>query len=97
MPFDATKIDFAAEHGKEFIFKLRNGKEIGVAGTLNGFEGLIRTLPIESLEFHTIGKHFCPWLRYLKQDKLANAFDKIDSRGEKLRQDLLNAIRLNRL
>ncbi|MCL4362665.1 MAG: hypothetical protein OH338_02875 [Candidatus Parvarchaeota archaeon] len=89
--------DIAAEPGKEFVFRLKDGKEVGRAGTLNGFEGLIRTLPIESLEFHNSGKHFSAWLRYLKQDRMANAFDRIDSKGERLRQELLEAIKLNRL
>ena len=89
--------DIAAEPGKEFVFRLKDGKEVGRAGTLNGFEGLIRTLPIESLEFHSEGKHFSAWLRYLKQDKVANAFDKINSKGEKLRQELLEAIKINKL
>ncbi len=88
--------DVSAESGKEFIFKLKDGKEVGKAGTLNGFESLIRNLPIESLEFHNAGKHFSAWLRYLKQDRMANAFDKINSKGERLRQDLLDAIKSNR-
>ncbi|MCL4398577.1 hypothetical protein M1137_02180 [Candidatus Parvarchaeota archaeon] len=96
-PNMSTGKDIAAEPGKEFVFKLKDGKEVGRAGTLNGFEGLIRTLPIESLEFHSSGKHFSAWLHYLKQDRLANAFDKIDSKGEKLRRDLLDAIKLNKL
>jgi hypothetical protein len=89
--------DIAAEPGKEFVFRLKDGKEVGRAGTLNGFEGLIRTLPVESLEFHNSGKHFSAWLRYLKQEKIANAFARIDSKGERLRQELLNAIKINRL
>lgn len=88
--------DIAAEPGKEFVFRLKDGKEVGRASTLNGFEGLIRTLPIESLEFHNAGKHFSAWLRYLKQDKIANAFDRINSNGERLRKELLEVIRLNR-
>ena len=89
--------DITAESGKEFVFRLKDGKEVGRAGTLNGFEGLIRTLPVESLEFHNAGKHFSAWLRYLKQDKIANAFDKINSKGEKLRQELLEAVKLYKL
>lgn len=89
--------DITAEPGKEFMFRLKDGKEVGRAGTLNGFESLIRTLPSDSLEFHNNGKHFSAWLRYLKQDKIANAFDRIDSKGELLRKDLLNAIKLNKL
>jgi hypothetical protein len=88
--------DIAADPGKEFVFKLKDGKEVGRAETLNGFESLLRTLPIDSLEFHNNGKHFSVWLRYLKQDGIAAAFDKINSKGERLRQDLIEAIKLNR-
>ena len=85
--------DTVAAPGREFIFKLKDGKEVGRAGTINGFESLVRVLPIESLEFHNGGKHFSIWLRYLKQDKLAKALDTIDSKGERLREDLLTAIK----
>jgi hypothetical protein len=89
----SNKIDISAEPGKEFVFKLRDGKEVGRAGTLNGFESLIRALPLESLEYHNEGKHFSGWLRYIRQNNLARAFDGIDSKGERLRLDLLEAIR----
>ncbi len=85
--------EFLAEPGKEFVFKLKDGKEVGRTGTINGFESLIRALPVQSLEFHNEGKHFSPWLRYMKQGRLAAAFNRIDSKGETLREELLSAIK----
>jgi hypothetical protein len=63
------RINVEAEPGKEFVFRLRDGKEVGRAGNINGFESLVRVLPIESLEYHSKEKHFSPWLIYIKQEK----------------------------
>lgn len=89
--------DIEAEPGKAFIFRLRDGKEVGRAQNMNGFESLVRVLPIESLEYHIGGKHFSAWLKYMKQETLARAFDGISSKGELLRRDLVDAIKKYRV
>lgn len=92
-PKPVIKSDPAAEPGKEFIFRLRNGREVGRARTLSQFASSVRTVPLESLEYHFGGKHFSPWLRYLKLNQLAASIEQLHSRGEKLRSDIEDLIR----
>lgn len=87
---DLSKI--VAEKGKEFIFRLQNGKEVARASSLMEFISKVKTVPIESLEYHAMNHHFSPWLRYLKQDKKANELDALKSKGERLRLDILNIL-----
>ncbi len=80
----------AVQPGKEFIFRTRDGKEVGRAASLSEFAGKIKTIPVESLDFHAEGKHFGPWIRDMKFNVLADSIDNLSSRGEKLRKDLIN-------
>ncbi len=82
--------------GKEFIFRLKNGIEVGKAASLQEFIEKIKTVPIESLDFHTKGKHFGPWLRDLRFGVLADSIDDLASTGEKLRHDLINLFNMLR-
>ncbi len=84
--------EVAAEPGKEFIFRLRNGTEVGRARTLGDFLSRLRTVPIESIEYHFNGRHFSPWLRYLKLNQLADSIEKLTSKGERLREDILEQV-----
>lgn len=86
------RLDPTADSGKEFIFRLRNGFEVARAKTLSEFAAKIKTIPIESVEYHFYGKHFSPWLRYLKLDQLADSIERLHSRGEQLRQDISDTI-----
>jgi hypothetical protein len=88
----ARKTDPIAESGKEFIFRLRNGTEIARAKSLSDFVAKIKTVPVESIEYHLYARHFSPWLRYLKMNGLADSLEHLNSRGEKLRQEILDLI-----
>ncbi len=88
----SNKTKYVAEKGKEFIFRLRNGVEVGRASSLEEFISKVRTLPIESIEYHAMNHHFSPWLRYLKLNSAADSIDKLTSKGEKLRQDIINTL-----
>lgn len=76
--------------GEEFVFRLRNGKEVARAASVKEFADKLKTVSAESLEFHTEGKHFGPWLRGLRFGMLADSVDNLKSKGEKLRHDLIN-------
>ncbi len=82
----------SASKGKEFIFRLRNGKEVGRAGNLAEFASKIRTVPLESIEYHFSGRQFTPWLNDLKQIKVAHEIEQIKLSGEKLRQSILDIL-----
>ncbi|MCL5009719.1 MAG: hypothetical protein M1433_01935 [Candidatus Parvarchaeota archaeon] len=79
-----------AQPGKEFIFRLSNGKEVARAVSVQEFASKLKSVPVESLEFHASGKHFGPWLRYMKLNVVADSVDSLTSKGEKLRHDLEN-------
>ena len=78
--------------GKEFIFRLKNGKEAGRAKTLADFASMIRIVPLESIEYHFNGHHFTPWLAELGQAKIAREIEQIKAVGEKLRQNILDIL-----
>ncbi len=82
----------AAGPGKEFVFRLRNGHEVGRARTLAEFEARLRSVPLESVEYHFVGRHFSPWLRDLREVHLAEELERLTSRGEQLRQDIIRLV-----
>ena len=84
-----SRLDPSAEYGKEFVFRLRNGREVARVKTFSDFISKIKSVPLESLEYHFKGRHFSPWLRYLKLNVVADELEKISSSGEKLRQDIV--------
>ncbi|MGC8516676.1 MAG: hypothetical protein ACP5MT_02165 [Candidatus Acidifodinimicrobium sp.] len=83
-------VDRVAENGKEFIFKLRNGTKVGSAKSVSEFIDRIKSLPIESIEYHSTNHHFEPWFKYLRLNDIADKLSRINSKGERLRQDILN-------
>lgn len=85
--------DRVAENGKEFIFRLRSGARVGSAKSISEFVGRVKHLPIESVEYHALGHHFEPWFRYLKLNDVADRLSRLNSKGEKLRQDILSVFR----
>jgi hypothetical protein len=83
-------ISHVVQPGKEFIFRMRDGREVGRAASLSEFSEKIKTIPVESLDFHAEGKHFGPWLRDMKFNVLADSVDNLASKGEEFRKDLIN-------
>jgi len=45
-----------------FIFRNKEGEEIGSAHTIEEFEELLETLPNESIKYHAYKNHFSAWL-----------------------------------
>ncbi|MEM2990967.1 MAG: hypothetical protein QXQ02_07275 [Halobacteria archaeon] len=77
----------------EFIFRFPSGEVAGKARNLEEFREAIDILPIASIEFHHLGRHFRPWLRDLGHEKLAEEFEKVEESGEELRRKLLSITR----
>jgi hypothetical protein len=46
----------------EFIFRTKNGKEIGRAANMAEFVDMLKNVPVESLKFHGERNHFSRWL-----------------------------------
>lgn len=81
-----------SEKGKEFVFRLKSGVEVARAANLEEFLSKLRSVSLDSIEYHTSNKHFGPWLRSLNMNNLAARFDIVSSKGEKLRQELVQLI-----
>jgi hypothetical protein len=87
-----NKSEPSAEPGKEFVFRLRNGTEVGRARTLSEFLAKLKTVPVESVDYHFSGHHFSPWLRYIRLNDLAGSIERLNSRGERLRQEIIDLV-----
>ena len=66
-----VKIIKNAPAGKEFVFRLPNGTEVGKAKNIVELAQVIRDAPLASLVFHAKGKHFAPWLDMLGEREAA--------------------------
>ncbi len=82
----------SAPPGKEFVFRLADGKEVGRAKNLEEFKAKISTVPVASLEFHSNGRHFSPWLKMIGRSDLASEFDKLMAKGEALRSWMIKIL-----
>lgn len=56
----------------DFVFRYPDGREIGRARNLMEFEKMIRLIPEESLEYHSVRNHISIWLRARTEFELAN-------------------------
>jgi CheY-like chemotaxis protein len=55
----------------DFVFRLPNHTEVARASDLNALEGLLHTVPAESIAYHAQGNHFSRWLRARTEFSLA--------------------------
>ena len=83
----------ASGKSSEFVFKLKNGLEIAKASGIKEFISRVRSVAVESLEYHTYNGHFGSWLRHFNRFELAERVDALTSKGEELRQDILRMLR----
>jgi len=84
----------------DFVFRLPNGQIVGTASDMISLEEKLKTIPDESLKYHTQRNHFSIWLMARGEFILANElrprkiedFDSIDE----LRKDLIRALSASR-
>lgn len=79
--------------GKEFVFKMPDGRIIGRAKNLNELANLIKTAPLEAVLYHAKGYHFSPWLSMLGQGALAARLRALAINDKTIRVALLRAIK----
>jgi len=78
----------------DFIFRDKNGKELDRANSLKSFSEKIKTIPDESLIYHSLNNHFSAWLvahsEFLFSKRLRTA--KIEDFGniKELRKNIIN-------
>ena len=75
--------------GKEFVFRTRDGKEVGKAKNIPEFIYKLKTVPLDSVLFHANNGHFAPWLEFMGQRMIAAKTKAIKGNGENVRQALV--------
>ncbi|MCX8175385.1 MAG: hypothetical protein N3E51_04220 [Candidatus Micrarchaeota archaeon] len=79
--------------GKEFIFKMPDGRIVGRAKNVRELINLIKVAPLESVLFHAKGGHFAPWLSMLGENEIIKKLQQITLNEKTLRVDLLRALK----
>ena len=79
--------------GKEFVFKMPDGRIIGRVKNVNELANLIKTAPLEAVLFHAKGYHFSPWLAALGQSPLAGKLKAMAINEKTIRVALLRALK----
>ncbi|MDO8339969.1 MAG: hypothetical protein Q7T16_04905 [Candidatus Burarchaeum sp.] len=78
--------------GKEFVFKMPDGRVVGKAASLTELSLLVRKAPLESVLYHTNGAHFSPWLDMIGMKSLAFSLKGVKGNNEETRQSLLKML-----
>jgi len=76
--------------GKEYIFKMPDGREVGRAKNLNDFIRMLKIAPLSSILYHANGGHFSHWLEFMGESDLAKRLKEIKGNDEQVRRNLLN-------
>jgi len=84
----------------DFLFRTKDGKDIGIAHSLREFEMLIHDIPQDSFVRHAVKNQYSIWLMARGEIQLARTINamRLEDRNdiEKSRQDVLDAIRIYR-
>ncbi|MCX8195350.1 MAG: hypothetical protein N3G22_04575 [Candidatus Micrarchaeota archaeon] len=78
--------------GKEFVFKMPDGKILGRAKSVSELASLIKTAPLEAVLFHAKGGHFAPWLSMLGENDIVEKLKSIQINEKTIRVALLRAL-----
>jgi hypothetical protein len=79
--------------GKEFIFKMPDGRVLGRAKNVNELATLIKIAPLEAVLFHAKGNHFEPWLEMLGEKEIIKKLKKAKLDEKVVRIELLKALK----
>jgi hypothetical protein len=78
--------------GKEFVFKMPDGRVIGRAKNVSELSTLIKTAPLDAVLYHAKGGHFAPWLNMMKEGELAKSLSKLQINEKTIRVSLLRIL-----
>ncbi len=78
--------------GKEFVFKMPDGRVIGRAKNVSELSTLIKTAPLDAVLFHSKGGHFAPWLNMLGEGAVSKALSKLQVNEKTIRVSLLRLL-----
>lgn len=87
-----------APPGKEFIFKMPDGKVVGKARNITELAQIVRDAPLASLLFHAppgsgARSHFVPWLEMLGESAAANKLKNAAIDEQTVRVTLLRCLK----
>jgi hypothetical protein len=78
--------------GKEFVFKMPDGRIVGRAKSVPELATLIKTAPLEAVLFHAKGGHLLPWLNMLGEIDVIEKLKSIQINDKTIRVALLRAL-----
>jgi hypothetical protein len=79
--------------GKEFVFKMPDGRVVGRAKNVGELTGLIKSAPLDAVLFHAKGGHFAPWLSMLGENGIVARLRSIQINDKTIRVALLRVLR----
>jgi len=78
--------------GKEFVFKLPDGRVVGRAKNVSELAALVKSAPLDAVLFHAKGGHFAPWLNMLGEGGLVARLKALQINDKTIRVALLRII-----
>lgn len=78
--------------GKEFVFKMPDGRVIGRAKNVTELANLIKSAPLEAVLFHAKGGHFAPWLNMLRENAVVSKLRSLQINEKTIRVALLRVL-----
>ena len=78
--------------GKEFVFKMPDGRIVGRAKNVAELANLVKTAPLEAVLFHAKGAHFAPWLNMLGESSIVAKLRGLQINDKTIRVALLRIL-----
>ena len=79
--------------GKEFVFKMPDGRVVGRAKNVNELASLVKSAPLDAVLFHAKGGHFFPWLNMIGESAVMQKLRSLQINDKTIRVALLRAFR----
>lgn len=79
--------------GKEFVFKMPDGRVVGRAKNVSELANLIKSAPLDAVLFHAKGGHYAPWLSMLGENSLVAKLRGLQINDKTIRVALLRVLR----
>ena len=79
--------------GKEFVFKMPDGRVIGRAKNIGELANFVRTAPLEGVLYHAKGGHYAPWVSMLGLKSVAEQLKALHVNDKTIRVALLRILR----
>lgn len=79
--------------GKEFVFKMSDGRVVGRAKNVFELATLIKSAPLDAVLYHAKGGHFAPWLSMIGENGLVSKLRSISINDKTIRVALLRVLR----